>query len=194
MPVVVKQPPRSELLRGFPYQFQDEQRDCAAGEGQHRKFRSQGLRGLHVPLIGPRQDDGKCALCPLYPRPARRFPRRVGGCRHRSSQTRPRLKARVPQTLRWIVPIHLTHTRRYVTDVAPRSCEVIGEAQWRIIFEKLSHVQPTRTAKERLGPKANDEQRVDNCKVPLDRRGPKPRPAATTAQARVGTNDHGTHA
>jgi hypothetical protein len=39
-----------------------------------------------------------------------------------------------------------------------------------------SHDQPTRTAKERLGAKASDEQRVDNCKVPLDRRGPKPRP------------------
>ena len=35
---------------------------------------------------------------------------------------------------------------------------------------------PTRTAKERLGGKASDEQRVDNCKVPLDLRGPKPRP------------------
>ena len=39
-----------------------------------------------------------------------------------------------------------------------------------------SHDQPTRTAKERLGVKASDEQRVDNCKVPLDRRGLKPRP------------------
>ena len=39
-----------------------------------------------------------------------------------------------------------------------------------------SHDQPTGTAKERLGVKASDEQRVDNCKVPLDRRGPKPRP------------------
>jgi hypothetical protein len=39
-----------------------------------------------------------------------------------------------------------------------------------------NHDQPTRTAKERLGVKASDEQRVDNCKVPLDRRGPKPRP------------------
>ena len=38
-----------------------------------------------------------------------------------------------------------------------------------------SHDQPTRTAKERLGVKASDEQRVDNCKVPRDRRGPKPR-------------------
>ncbi|MFE0759046.1 hypothetical protein ACFW16_34120 [Inquilinus sp. NPDC058860] len=35
---------------------------------------------------------------------------------------------------------------------------------------------PVRTGKERLGDKASDEQRVDNCKVPPDRRGPKPRP------------------
>ena len=41
---------------------------------------------------------------------------------------------------------------------------------------EASHVQPTRTAKERLGGKASDEQRVDNCKVPLDQRGSKPRP------------------
>ena len=39
-----------------------------------------------------------------------------------------------------------------------------------------STAEPTRTAKERLGGKASDEQRVDNCKVPLDLRGPKPRP------------------
>ena len=39
-----------------------------------------------------------------------------------------------------------------------------------------SHDQPTGTAKERLGVKASDEQRVDNCKVPRDRHGPKPRP------------------
>jgi len=32
------------------------------------------------------------------------------------------------------------------------------------------------TLKERLGDKASDEQRVDNCKVPLDRRGTKVRP------------------
>jgi hypothetical protein len=34
------------------------------------------------------------------------------------------------------------------------------------------------TAKERLGGKWMDEQRVDNCKVPLDKRGAKPRPDA----------------
>jgi hypothetical protein len=41
---------------------------------------------------------------------------------------------------------------------------------------EASPVQSIRTAKERLGGKASDEQRVDNCKVPLDRRGSKPRP------------------
>ena len=32
------------------------------------------------------------------------------------------------------------------------------------------------TLKERLSDKASDAQRVDNCKVPLDRRGTKSRP------------------
>lgn len=35
---------------------------------------------------------------------------------------------------------------------------------------------PVKTGKERLGDKASDEQRVDNCKVPPDRRGPRARP------------------
>ncbi len=33
-----------------------------------------------------------------------------------------------------------------------------------------------QTLKERLGDKASDEQRVDNCKVPPERRGTKVRP------------------
>lgn len=32
------------------------------------------------------------------------------------------------------------------------------------------------TAKERLGKKASDKQRVNNCKVPVEKRGTKPRP------------------
>jgi hypothetical protein len=32
------------------------------------------------------------------------------------------------------------------------------------------------TGKERLGEKWMDEQRLDNCKVPPDKRGAKPRP------------------
>lgn len=35
-----------------------------------------------------------------------------------------------------------------------------------------------KTLKERLGDKASDEQRVDNCKVPATRRGTKARPDA----------------
>ena len=34
----------------------------------------------------------------------------------------------------------------------------------------------TLTGKERLGEKWKDEQRIDNCKVPLDKRGAKTRP------------------
>jgi hypothetical protein len=37
---------------------------------------------------------------------------------------------------------------------------------------------PVRTGKERLGNKWSDEQRVDNCKVPPDKRGAKARPDA----------------
>ena len=32
------------------------------------------------------------------------------------------------------------------------------------------------TGKERLGEKWKDQQRIDNCKVPFDKRGTKPRP------------------
>src|SRR5262245_32162202 len=34
-----------------------------------------------------------------------------------------------------------------------------------------------KTGKERVSDKASDEQRVDNCKVPLERQGTKPRPS-----------------
>lgn len=39
-------------------------------------------------------------------------------------------------------------------------------------------VRPALTGKERLGPKWTDEQRLDNCKVPREKRGPKLRPNA----------------
>jgi hypothetical protein len=35
----------------------------------------------------------------------------------------------------------------------------------------------TLTGKERLGRKWTDEQRIDNCNVPVDKRGPRPRPS-----------------
>ena len=36
----------------------------------------------------------------------------------------------------------------------------------------------TLTGKERLGRKWMDEQRIDNCNIPVDKRGSKPRPSA----------------
>ena len=58
------------------------------------------------------------------------------------------------------------------------------------LFSGIAHAQPTaatgpaktersspvRTGKERLGNKWSDEQRVDNCKVPPEKRGTKARP------------------
>jgi hypothetical protein len=46
---------------------------------------------------------------------------------------------------------------------------------------------PTRTGKERLGGKASDEQRVDNCKVPPDRRGATQRPDTCREDASTGS-------
>jgi len=45
---------------------------------------------------------------------------------------------------------------------------------------------PTQTGKERLGRKWMDEQRIDNCNVPIDKRGTKPRPS-TCAGASTGS-------
>jgi hypothetical protein len=38
------------------------------------------------------------------------------------------------------------------------------------------HSSRVLTGKERLGEKWMDEQRVDNCNVPIDKRGTQPRP------------------
>jgi hypothetical protein len=51
-----------------------------------------------------------------------------------------------------------------------------GRAACQEITPKQFAAEATRTAKERLSGKSADEQRVDNCKVPLGSRGPKPRP------------------
>lgn len=46
-----------------------------------------------------------------------------------------------------------------------------------------------RTSKERLSDKASDEQRLDNCGVPPERRGPVPRPGcpAEGTDSKTGT-------
>ena len=43
------------------------------------------------------------------------------------------------------------------------------------VMQPLDDSKPL-TGKERLGSKWMDEQRVDNCKVPIEKRGTKPRP------------------
>jgi hypothetical protein len=45
------------------------------------------------------------------------------------------------------------------------------------ITKQAPMTEKPETLKERLSDKATDEQRVDNCNVPVDRRGPKIRPA-----------------
>jgi len=43
-----------------------------------------------------------------------------------------------------------------------------------------------KTSKERLSDKASDDQRVDNCKVPVERRGPTVRPDCQNDGAATG--------
>jgi hypothetical protein len=40
-----------------------------------------------------------------------------------------------------------------------------------------TEARTTLTGKERLGRKWTDEQRIDNCNVPIDKRGTRPRPS-----------------
>ena len=65
---------------------------------------------------------------------------------------------------------------RLVTGLLVVAWAVLGFFAPGARADEASHAQSIRTAKERLGGKASDEQRVDNCKVPLDQRGSKPRP------------------
>jgi hypothetical protein len=66
-----------------------------------------------------------------------------------------------------------------------------------VIFAGLTLGPVTRgeealTLKERLSDKASDEQRIDNCRVPLDRRGTRPRPeCADQAAAPTQAADQG---
>jgi len=48
----------------------------------------------------------------------------------------------------------------------------------------VTRAEEALTLKERLSDKASDEQRIDNCRVPRERRGTRPRPGcAATAPA-----------
>jgi hypothetical protein len=52
---------------------------------------------------------------------------------------------------------------------------LLAAALWVGLTAAASGQEP-RTLKERLSDKASDNQRVDNCRVPPERRGPIPRP------------------
>ena len=66
-----------------------------------------------------------------------------------------------------------------------------------VMFAGLTLAPVTRgeeplTLKERLSDKGSDEQRIDNCRVPLDRRGTRPRPeCADRAAAQTQAADQG---
>jgi hypothetical protein len=49
------------------------------------------------------------------------------------------------------------------------------------VAASLAAAQDAQTLKERLSDKASDEQRMDNCRVPLERRGTTPRPDCSAA-------------
>jgi hypothetical protein len=68
-----------------------------------------------------------------------------------------------------------------------RRCGLICAALAFGIGTLVAVAQPAvKTGKERLGDKASDEQRVDNCKVPPERRGYTVRPVACTHGAKTG--------
>jgi hypothetical protein len=64
-------------------------------------------------------------------------------------------------------------THRVVASIFPVVAVAICLA---ICWPATAAGEPTATLKERLSDKASDNQRVDNCRVPVERRGPKPRP------------------
>jgi hypothetical protein len=45
-----------------------------------------------------------------------------------------------------------------------------------IVAAPVAIAQEAQTLKERLSDKASDAQRIDNCRVPPERRGTQPRP------------------
>ena len=71
-----------------------------------------------------------------------------------------------------------TYMRSAVLVLAMAVCAGVAQAQPSAATRpaKSDSSGPVRTGKERLGNKWSDEQRVDNCKVPPEKRGSKPRP------------------
>jgi hypothetical protein len=73
-------------------------------------------------------------------------------------------------------------------DMIHRHLALIGVATFALIMgnSPLQCQESTggavKSAKERLSDKASDEQRVDNCHVPPEKRGTKPRPDCPAQQ------------
>lgn len=47
----------------------------------------------------------------------------------------------------------------------------------------VTFAEEALTLKERLSDKASDDQRIDNCRVPVERRGTRPRPECADRSA-----------
>ncbi|MBA7655286.1 hypothetical protein ES703_63190 [subsurface metagenome] len=69
-----------------------------------------------------------------------------------------------------------TCRRLFVTFVALQICLAAQAFAQDATRSVPSPPSQTLTGKERLGRKWMDEQRIDNCNVPVDKRGSKPRP------------------
>ena len=64
--------------------------------------------------------------------------------------------------------------------VVRNRARVVRDRAERIAGQPTPHAATaprTLTGKERLGRKWMDEQRIDNCNVPIDMRGTRPRPS-----------------
>jgi hypothetical protein len=59
--------------------------------------------------------------------------------------------------------------------IAAPSSAIAQEQSRAVKGPEASLISTVLTGKERLGRKWMDEQRIDNCKVPIEKRGTKPR-------------------
>ncbi len=68
--------------------------------------------------------------------------------------------------------LHFSHL--VIITVLPISTQQVTAVE---TIKQSTHFQKVvKTAKERLGKKYADNQRINNCKVPIEKRGSKPRP------------------
>lgn len=70
---------------------------------------------------------------------------------------------------------------RFFAALLAATAATLAQAEDRKPVAAKASSPATLTGKERLGPKWTDEQRIDNCNVPSDKRGNKPRPSSCTS-------------